>query len=163
MKALKTGFLATLTAGVLLGISSGVMALGASAAESPIAQPAASGLANVACAPSGGAWTDCTLTLTSGIGAGASVVASLPSQAGTVAFCDDGAPLNSTCGIDGNAAAFTCWTGCGAGTQFVTSVLGAPAAAVGNLAHQFSVSGSGGVGLIPRDPVLSSASTTNGQ
>jgi hypothetical protein len=78
----------------------------------------------LACTPSAGGWTDCSIVLNQAIPAGGSVVASLNGGSATVAFCSDGTPFNSLCGAYGNEAVFYCPTGCAPGKQFDVSAIG---------------------------------------
>ena len=118
MKFLKTGLLTGVAAVALAGLWGGALNGGAVSAQ----ENRSDGSASIACVPAAGNWTDCTLTLNVGVGVGGSVAASLDNSQATLAFCDDPSQL---CGITGNAAVFSCPTGCGAGTQFVLSALGA--------------------------------------
>jgi hypothetical protein len=167
MKALKIGFLTTLAAGVLLGISS-LMPAGASAAQIPGA-PAAGGSA-VGCGPTEGTWTDCWVTLGSDLGSNGAVFAALPAQSGTLALCSGATQMNpgpddfatQFCSISGNTAVFSCLNGCAAGTQFVVSMLDVPPAADGSLAQQINVNPSNALAPTPQTPLLGGGLAANG-
>jgi hypothetical protein len=128
---------------MLLSIVAGSALAGAGVAMSPFAAFAAStttapgnsssAAASVACEPSGGSWTDCSVTLSKGLPDDSEVAVALPSNDGQMSYCDDTSldadgNGNPNCGLSaGNAAVFYCDDGCGAGTQFDLSVLdGAP-------------------------------------
>jgi hypothetical protein len=147
MKTLKTGLIATIAGGVLLGLSSLLAGPVMAQTAGPTAQSAgamtalpapAADAAAVACAQGAGAWTDCTLTLNQSIQAGGSVAGTLPAGDGAVLYCEQpgvpqGDPAEQSslpvCGINGNTAVFLCPNGCGAGTQFVMSALDGQGAA----------------------------------
>jgi hypothetical protein len=136
-----------LSGALLLGIAgAGIHSTRASA------QAVSDGSAGVACVQSSPNWTDCTLTLSHAIQAGGSIAGTLPAGDGTVAYCErpgepygDGTSEVPVCGINGNAAVFLCPSGCGAGTQFVMSALGAPAASAASVAQELRVVSSGTV------------------
>ena len=137
-----------LLAGTALVIGAGVIHSGTASA-----QAVSDGSANVVCVQGAGSWTDCTLTLNRGIAAGGSIAGSLPSQDGTVLYCDragephgDGTAEVPVCGINGNAAVFDCSAGCGAGTQFVMSALGGSGASV---SQDLRISSSGSAAFAP--------------
>jgi hypothetical protein len=99
------------------------------AASTPSAPGNSSPAASVACEPSGGSWTDCSVTLSRSVPIDSEVAVALPSSDGQMSYCDDtsldadgnGRP---NCGLStGNAAVFYCDDGCGPGTQFDLSVL----------------------------------------
>jgi hypothetical protein len=127
MNTLKTSLL-VMAAGTLLAVASGVGSVTASAQS--IGQP--SNIAGVACAGAQGGWTDCTVTLGQPIAPGGTVAASLEHDADRVLFCTDGShdPDSNVCGINGNAAVFSCPFGCWPGQQFMLSALGRSNAAL---------------------------------
>jgi hypothetical protein len=131
MNTLKTGFLAVITGGLLLGVSA-IGGSGAFAASGP--GPQSNGSANIACQPGAGAWTDCAIQLRQSVPAGSEVAATVPSADGNVAYCEqsastdgDGdntvAPAGTLCGLSGNSAVFTCVDGCPSGTALSFSLL----------------------------------------
>jgi hypothetical protein len=140
MKALKTGLLAV-AAGVLLGVSAGVIHASRVAAQSIGPNP---GLASVACAAAQGNWTDCTVTLSQSVPAGGSIAASLGSNAASIVYCTDGSRADVEdyrgCGINGNTAVFSFPQGGMPGQQVFLSALGESDAA---LAQVLTVSAGG--------------------
>jgi hypothetical protein len=125
MKHLKTGLLATV-AGVLLGVTGGVIHTGGASAQSIGPNP---GIASVACAAAQSNWTDCTVTLSQGVPAGGSIAASLGSDEANIVYCTDGSRGDVEdyrgCGINGNTAVFSFPQGGLPGQQVFLSALGA--------------------------------------
>jgi hypothetical protein len=140
MKSLKLGLLATV-AGVLLGVSGGLIHTRGASAQAIGPEP---GVASVACAAAQGNWTDCTVTLTQSVPAGGSIAAALGSNEATIVYCTDGSRSDVEdyrgCGINGNAAVFTFPEGGMPGQQVFLSALGASDAA---LAQVLTVSAGG--------------------
>jgi len=135
MNTFKTGFLAVIAGGLLVGMSAVLNHADAFAASGPGAQVVGSSHGDsVACQPGAGAWTDCAITLNQGEPAGEEVAATVPNTDGTVAYCEqsasadgDGdntvAPADTLCGVSGNTAVFTCVDGCSSGTALSFSLL----------------------------------------
>lgn len=140
MKALKTGLLATV-AGVLLGVSGGIIHTSGASAQSIGPNP---GIASVACAAAQGNWTDCTVTLGQSVPAGGTIAASLGSNEANIVYCTDGSRGDGEdyrgCGINGNTAVFSFPQGGMPGQQVYLSALGASNAA---LAQVLTVSAGG--------------------
>jgi hypothetical protein len=149
MNTLRTGFLALIAGGLLLG-GSAIGGSDAFAASGP--QP--NGSANIgaaACQPGAGAWTDCAIQLRQSVPAGSEIAATVPSADGAVAYCEqsasadgDGdntvAPAGTLCGLSGNSAVFTCVDGCPSGTALSFSLLnGSAMPSDGALAQQITV------------------------
>lgn len=120
----KSALVATITAGTVLGVAVGFIQTRAAQADAGPVD--AAGVAAIACSPSQGNWSDCTVTLAQSISAGGSVAAMLESHQAQVLYCSEGNadPDFQNCGINGNAAVFFCPNGCGAGTRFILSALG---------------------------------------
>lgn len=140
MKSLTMGLLATV-AGVLVGVSGGLIHTSSASAQAIGPDP---GIASVACAAAQGNWTDCTVTLTQTVPAGGSIAASLGSNEANIVYCTDGSRSDVEdyrgCGINGNAAVFTFPQGGMPGQQVFLSALGASNAA---LAQVLTVSAGG--------------------
>jgi hypothetical protein len=138
MKNVKSGLLAVVAAGALVGISAGFIHTVSVAADEP---QSGTGVARIACTPAPGNWTDCSVTVDQSIPAGGSVAAELDSRDAQVAFCSEESRYSdfSTCGVSGNAAVFSCPNGCAAGSQFALSALGTSTA---TLAQNFTLASS---------------------
>lgn len=115
-----------LIAGALLAVGAG--SIGRQTASAQDMGPAltiSGDTADISCAQADENWTDCTITLNQDIASGDYVMAMLPDDAGFVAYCNDGLPLETNCGVVGNMVFFSCPSGCDAGSQFTESLLGA--------------------------------------
>jgi hypothetical protein len=122
MNILKTQLLGTIAASWLLFATAGLLV--SKAAAQSIGQPV--NIAVVACGGAPGDWTDCTVALDQPIAPDGTVTVSLDSDAARVLFCTDGSrdPESDDCGINGNAAVFSCPFGCSPGQLFTFGAWG---------------------------------------
>src|SRR5437764_1036179 len=112
----RTVVIAILSAAVLLGLGGGLAARGTASAQEPaMPQVVSDTMANIACAPSDGDWTNCTVTLYEDLGADDPLILSLAGQDISGLMCNDELPLNSTCMAMSDSAVFICPNGCDAG------------------------------------------------
>jgi hypothetical protein len=139
MNILKKFLLATMAASSLVFATASLFT--STAAAQSIGQPV--NVAEVACQGAQGEWAGCIVTLDQPIAADGTVTVSLDSNAARVLFCTDGSrdPESDDCGINGNAAVFSCPFGCSPGQQFMFGAWGSSNA---GLAQSLIVTASGG-------------------